>query len=102
MLARSRWTSPGSAPSPVTTVAGTLTRDEAVRQSLTQLGLSIDRLEAEMGRRRAGLAARRSVASGGDREQMATARILDAGANRAREALRVLEDYCASRWPIHS
>lgn len=72
-----------------------LRRDEAVRQSLTQLGLSIDRLEAEMATAQSpALRLDDPLRLGETAEQMATARILDAGANRAREALRVLEDYC--------
>src|SRR5262249_50114406 len=72
-----------------------LRRDDAVRQQLIALGLDFAGLESDM-------AAARSPALRLDEplvlveppEQVDAARILDASANRAREALRVIEDYC--------
>jgi thiamine-phosphate pyrophosphorylase len=69
--------------------------DEALRQKLTEIGLSLARLEAEMATAQApALHLEDPLRLGESSEQADTARILDAGANRAREALRVLEDYC--------
>ena len=69
--------------------------DEAIREKLTGMGLSIARLEAEMATAQTpALNLEDPLRLGETAEQADTARILDAGANRAREALRVLEDYC--------
>jgi len=69
--------------------------DEELRQSLERLGLAFDHLEAEV------LAAQGPPLQLDEPLQLSepieaidTARILDASANRAREALRVVEDYC--------
>ncbi|HEV3116634.1 MAG TPA: thiamine phosphate synthase [Gemmataceae bacterium] len=69
--------------------------DEALRQQLTAIGFSLARLEAEMSTTQApALRLDEPLDLGETAEQMDTARILDASGNRAREALRVVEDYC--------
>jgi thiamine-phosphate pyrophosphorylase len=72
-----------------------LRADDALRESLEGQGLSFARLEATM------LAAQgppleldEPLHLDKPADQIDTARILDAAANRAREALRVVEDYC--------
>jgi thiamine-phosphate pyrophosphorylase len=69
--------------------------DEKLRAWLEEEGLSLARLEAEVTAGRQPplrLEEPLSLAPGPD--EMDRARILDANANRAREALRVIEDYC--------
>ncbi len=69
--------------------------DESLRQSLEQLGLAFDRLEAEvLSAQGPPLALDEPLQLAEPTENFDTARILDASANRAREALRVVEDYC--------
>src|SRR5262249_61852349 len=59
------------------------------------LGLALDRLEAQvLALYGPPLDLDEPLDLSGPTEQIDVARILDAGANRAREALRVLEDYC--------
>ncbi|HXG12794.1 MAG TPA: thiamine phosphate synthase [Gemmataceae bacterium] len=72
-----------------------LRRDEAARRSLEQLGLVIARLEELfLAAQGPPLRLEEPLHLAEPTEQIDTARILDAGANRAREALRVIEDYC--------
>jgi thiamine-phosphate pyrophosphorylase len=73
---------------------GVLSADPALRQELAEFGLRADDLEAEHhGRNSAPLAMDSPLDFGGPVEQSDAARIVDACANRAREAIRVLEDY---------
>jgi thiamine-phosphate pyrophosphorylase len=69
--------------------------DAELRWALEGLGLRYDHLEAEL---LAGqgppLTLDEPLQLGEPNEEIDTARILDACANRAREALRVVEDYC--------
>jgi thiamine-phosphate pyrophosphorylase len=67
--------------------------DADVRGTLQGLGLDFARLEREVLGPQTPLALDEPLDLGEPREQMDLARILDASANRAREALRVLEDY---------
>jgi thiamine-phosphate pyrophosphorylase len=72
-----------------------LRQDAAARQALEQLGLDVPRLEDEVLALNAPpLKMDEPLELGDWTEQVDTARILDAAANRAREALRVVEDYC--------
>jgi thiamine-phosphate pyrophosphorylase len=72
-----------------------LRHDEGVRQALEGEGLVFARLEeAVLGTRGPPLRLEEPLELGTPTEQMDVARILDAAANRAREALRVVEDYC--------
>ncbi len=69
------------------------TGDE-LRQTLEPHGLRLARLEADLlARRPAPLQLDEPLRLGDTTEQADLARVLDAGANRAREALRVLEDH---------
>jgi thiamine-phosphate pyrophosphorylase len=72
-----------------------LQRDDTVRKKLIPLGLNLIRLEAETASMRPpALPLDEPLLLDEPTEQVDAARILDAGANRAREALRVIEDYC--------
>jgi thiamine-phosphate pyrophosphorylase len=72
-----------------------LRTDEALRRSLEGLGLAFARLEEEVLATRAPpLHLDEPLQLVETTDQIDTARILDAAANRAREALRVVEDYC--------
>ncbi len=72
-----------------------LRRDESLRQELERLGLDLCRLES-MGSsfQHPPLRLDDPLQLTEAGEQIDTARIVDASANRAREALRVIEDYC--------
>jgi thiamine-phosphate pyrophosphorylase len=66
-----------------------------VRQSLESLGLVFARLEAAIeAQRKPPIAPDEPLQLAEPTELIDTARVLDAAANRAREALRVVEDYC--------
>jgi thiamine-phosphate pyrophosphorylase len=66
-----------------------------LRKDLEDLGLVFSRLErAALSQAAQPLPLDEPLDLGGPTEQIDAARILDASANRAREALRVLEDYC--------
>jgi thiamine-phosphate pyrophosphorylase len=72
-----------------------LQKDEALRGQLVGLGLRLDRVEAGVaGLESPALRLDEPLVLGDPTEEIDVARILDAGANRAREALRVIEDYC--------
>lgn len=72
-----------------------LQRADALRQKLITLGLDVARLEAEIASVRAPvLRLDEPLRLTEPADQVDRARILDASANRAREALRVIEDYC--------
>ena len=72
-----------------------LREDAELRQSLEAYGLDMKRLEADVvGEPRAPLPLDEPLELGEPQEQIHLGRILDAAANRAREALRVLEDAC--------
>jgi thiamine-phosphate pyrophosphorylase len=69
--------------------------DEALRRSLELQGLDLVRLEGSLqATRRPPLDLEEPLCLAMTTEEMDAARILDAAANRAREALRVAEDYC--------
>jgi thiamine-phosphate pyrophosphorylase len=70
-----------------------LEKEPALRAQLEKIGLEFGRLE-EQYQPRAPLVLDEPLALTEPTEQVDLARILDASANRAREALRVLEDYC--------
>jgi len=69
-----------------------LQHDESLRELLTREGLRLEQLEA--GLRPEPIALDEPLTLLESSEQIDAARILDANANRAREALRTLEDYC--------
>jgi len=69
-----------------------LESEPAVRERLEKLGLVPDRLEMQFQARKP-LPLDEPLALAEPTEEIQLARILDASANRAREALRVLEDY---------
>lgn len=72
-----------------------LRREEALREKLISCGLNYAKLESELtSGPSAALSLDEPLLLAEPTEQVDTARILDAGANRAREALRVIEDYC--------
>jgi thiamine-phosphate pyrophosphorylase len=73
-----------------------LLREEAdLRAALEALGLDFARLEAPLAAlRKPPIRLDEPLHLAEPTEQIDTARILDAAANRAREALRVIEDYC--------
>jgi thiamine-phosphate pyrophosphorylase len=76
-------------------VLALLRRDESLRQELMARGLSWPRLESKVAS--AGVAALpldEPLQLVEITEHLDAARILDANANRAREGLRVIEDYC--------
>lgn len=74
----------------------TLLRQEStLRQGLEQFGLEFAKLEKDIiGDAGAPVELDEPLELGPPREQIDLARIMDANANRAREALRVIEDYC--------
>ncbi|MCS6975467.1 MAG: thiamine phosphate synthase [Gemmatales bacterium] len=69
-----------------------LREDASLRTRLETAGLSLSRIEAQL--RPEPLRLEEPLALLEPTEQVDSARILDANANRAREALRTLEDYC--------
>ena len=69
-----------------------LQHDAELRERLQALGLNLDQLEQRL--RPAPIALDEPLSLLEPTEQIDTARILDANANRAREALRTIEDYC--------
>jgi thiamine-phosphate pyrophosphorylase len=72
-----------------------LRTDESLRQLLEALGLAFARLEAAvLALQGPPLQLDEPLCLAEPTEQIDTARILDASGNRAREALRVIEDYC--------
>ncbi len=69
--------------------------EESLAAEMAAYGLSLDELEENLlGSSPPPLDLEESLSLVDSVERMETARILDACANRAREALRVLEDYC--------
>jgi thiamine-phosphate pyrophosphorylase len=82
------------------TVAGeslllALVRGAPLRTELERFGMRSEDLEAELGRRRiAPVELDEPLRLADVTESVDVARLIDAGANRAREALRVVEDYC--------
>lgn len=68
--------------------------DERCRRSLEKLGLPLERLEARVQPETTALHIDEPLTLETPTETQALARILDANSNRAREALRVVEDYC--------
>jgi thiamine-phosphate pyrophosphorylase len=75
-------------------LAALLRRDEACRRFLEEFGLDMARLESLLPKPSPALPMEESLFLGEPTERIDMARILDASANRAREALRVAEDYC--------
>jgi thiamine-phosphate pyrophosphorylase len=72
-----------------------LRQDELLRQELAVKGLDYAGLEGEIcGSHMALLKVEEPLHLVEASEKLETARVLDASANRAREALRVIEDYC--------
>jgi thiamine-phosphate pyrophosphorylase len=72
-----------------------LRQEQGLREKFENLGLVFARLEEEIvGIQGEALPLDEPLDLGEHPEQIDVARILDAGANRAREGLRVLEDYC--------
>ena len=72
-----------------------LRADEPLRRALEARGLAFAALEAEvLSVQGPPLRLDEPLCLGEPAEQISAARILDAAANRAREALRVIEDYC--------
>jgi thiamine-phosphate pyrophosphorylase len=72
-----------------------LREEPELRQSLEAIGLDFARLEAPvLALRKPPIAPDEPLHLMEPTEQIDTARVLDAAANRAREALRVVEDYC--------
>jgi thiamine-phosphate pyrophosphorylase len=69
-----------------------LYRDPHLRQRLEAIGLDLSRIESRL--RPEPIRLDEPLALMETAERMASARIVDASANRAREALRTLEDYC--------
>jgi thiamine-phosphate pyrophosphorylase len=68
--------------------------DAGVAARLAALGLDAGRLEALLGGSQPDLPLEEPIRLADLTEQVDVARVLDAGFNRAREALRVVEDYC--------
>jgi thiamine-phosphate pyrophosphorylase len=72
-----------------------LRQEPELRQSLEALGLAFARLEESLlALRKPPIRLEEPLLLSEPTEQIDTARVLDAAANRAREALRVAEDYC--------
>src|SRR5262249_7797517 len=72
-----------------------LSKDEALRSRLERLGLRFADLESQvLADAFPPLRLDEPLSFAEPAEEIDTARILDASANRAREALRVMEDYC--------
>jgi thiamine-phosphate pyrophosphorylase len=70
-----------------------MTKVESLRQEMKTFGFDLERLQAEIVGVSSPLVMEEPLELHEPTEEVDTARILDAGANRAREALRVLEDY---------
>jgi thiamine-phosphate pyrophosphorylase len=70
-----------------------LTEDEILRQELESFGFDHERLQASIVGTSSPLVMEEPLLLNEPTEEIDTARILDAGANRSREALRVLEDH---------
>jgi thiamine-phosphate pyrophosphorylase len=70
-----------------------ITKDESLRKELEGFGFDHQRLQAGIVGASSPLVLEEPLVLHEPTEEVDTARILDAGANRAREALRVLEDY---------
>jgi thiamine-phosphate pyrophosphorylase len=69
--------------------------DAGVRKRLEDLGLEVVKLEESIyASARAPLTLDEPLSLLEERDQVDTARVIDAAANRAREAIRVIEDYC--------
>jgi thiamine-phosphate pyrophosphorylase len=77
-----------------TVVLSILAHEPSLRRELEALGLIWQPLEAEWTSRQTSLPLDEPLHLVDSTETLQTARILDAAANRAREALRVIEDYC--------
>jgi thiamine-phosphate pyrophosphorylase len=76
-------------------LAAILRDDEELRSSLADVGLDFDRLLATLqGEQGTPLTLDEPLELGEVTDAVDAARILDANANRAREALRVIEDFC--------
>jgi thiamine-phosphate pyrophosphorylase len=76
-------------------LAGLVQSDAAVRDYLETHGFHADRLEAELeARKPAPLEMDEPLRLNEATERIDLARVVDAAANRAREGLRVVEDYC--------
>jgi thiamine-phosphate pyrophosphorylase len=75
-------------------VLALLRREESLRNELTARGLNWTRLESKVAAGVAALPLDEPLQLVEITEQQDAARILDANANRGREALRVIEDYC--------
>jgi len=74
---------------------GLLRSDDAVRRFTESLGLRLEVLEADLQRQQGPpIQLEEPLHLADTTEQMDLGRILDACANRAREGLRVVEDYC--------
>src|SRR5262249_8363240 len=71
-----------------------LEREPALRAELEAAGLDMARLASQVRTSAGPLLLEEPLHLTEPAEKVETARILDACANRAREALRVLEDYC--------
>ena len=72
-----------------------LDADEGVRRTLSTAGLEIDRLRERItGTIKEALPLDGELLTMPPVEQVAAGRILDANANRARESLRLIDDYC--------
>lgn len=71
-----------------------LQHDERCRRSLEKLGLPLERLEARVQPETTPLCLDEPLTAPPSTEAYSLARILDANFNRAREACRVVEDYC--------
>jgi thiamine-phosphate pyrophosphorylase len=71
-----------------------LQQEAALRENLVALGLSFERLQEKVAPPLPPLRLEEPLALNEPAERVATSRILDAAANRAREGLRVVEDYC--------
>lgn len=72
-----------------------LQTDDSLRRLVESEGADVLKLEAEIfAERKAPLELEEPLSLGDSTERIDAARILDASANRAREALRVIEDYC--------
>jgi thiamine-phosphate pyrophosphorylase len=69
-------------------------RDAGIRAELVSHGLIVAHLESQLAPPQEPLALDQPLDLGQPTDEIDSARILDASANRAREALRVLEDYC--------
>jgi thiamine-phosphate pyrophosphorylase len=75
-------------------VLALLQHDDELCESLTAFGLSLERLQERVAAPPPPLRLEEPLVLADPVEEVETSRILDAAANRAREALRVVEDYC--------